>query len=175
MSRSPLWLMLILTFARHFQNSFFVARCLILPLRLMLIDAQAGHRPVHCARWSKNTFLSSGVSFFLGVFISRLLAIRSEMIITQKQHQSVGSTADFALVFLVLLLPTGTHWYQLVPTCTDKAVNRRARLLPAEYRHKLSQIDQVYHGTRRGYIGPVIKTWSTPHFSDFLTTLLVGG
>ena len=38
----------------------------------------------------------------------------------------------------------------------DKAANRRARLLPAEYRHKLSQIDQVYNGTRQGEVGPCV-------------------
>ena len=43
----------------------------------------------------------------------------------------------------------------------DKAVNRRARLLPAEYKHKLSQIDQIYHGTRRGDIGPCVAKFLT--------------
>ena len=38
----------------------------------------------------------------------------------------------------------------------DKAANRRARLLPAEYRHKLGQIDQAYHGTRQGEVGPCV-------------------
>ena len=38
----------------------------------------------------------------------------------------------------------------------DKAVNRRARMLPAEYRHKLSQIDQAYNGTRPGEVGPCV-------------------
>ena len=53
----------------------------------------------------------------------------------------------------------------------DKAVNRRARLLPAEYRHKLSQIDQVYHGTRRGDIGPCVAKFLT--FGNILE-LVVG-
>ena len=43
----------------------------------------------------------------------------------------------------------------------DKAVNRRARLSPAEYRHKLSQIDQIYNGTRRGDIGPCVAKFLT--------------
>ena len=34
-------------------------------------------------------------------------------------------------------------------------------LLPAEYRHKLSQIDQAYHGTRRGDIGPCVAKFLT--------------
>ena len=32
----------------------------------------------------------------------------------------------------------------------DKAVNRRARALPGEYRRKLSHIDTTYNGTRAG-------------------------
>ena len=53
----------------------------------------------------------------------------------------------------------------------DKAVNRRARLLPAEYRHKLSLIDQTYHGTRPGEVGPCVAGFET--FGDILE-LVVG-
>ena len=53
----------------------------------------------------------------------------------------------------------------------DKAVNRRARLLPAEYRHKLSQIDQAYNGTRQGEVGPCVARFET--FGDILE-LVVG-
>ena len=43
-----------------------------------------------------------------------------------------------------------------VASSRDKAANRRARLLPAEYRQKLSHLDQAYHGTRRGEVGPCV-------------------
>ena len=53
----------------------------------------------------------------------------------------------------------------------DKAVNRRARLIPGEYRLKLNRIDQAYNGTRPGDIGPCVARLST--FGDILE-LVVG-
>ena len=38
----------------------------------------------------------------------------------------------------------------------DKAANRRARRLPAEYRAKLAAIDTVYNGTAPGEVGPCV-------------------
>ena len=43
----------------------------------------------------------------------------------------------------------------------DKAVNRRARKLPAEYRHKLAQLDTTYSGTRQGEVGPCVARLET--------------
>ena len=37
----------------------------------------------------------------------------------------------------------------------DKAMDRRARQLPAEYRKKVADIDQEYYGTVRGQVGPL--------------------
>ena len=48
----------------------------------------------------------------------------------------------------------------------DKAVNRRARALPAEYRHKLSLIDTTYNGTRVGEVGPCVARLDS--FGDIL-------
>ena len=39
--------------------------------------------------------------------------------------------------------------------CGDKAVDRRARALPEEYRARFSTIDRQYHGVIRGQIGPL--------------------
>ena len=36
----------------------------------------------------------------------------------------------------------------------DKAVDRRARALPGEYRGKLANLDRQYHGTVRGQVDP---------------------
>ena len=46
------------------------------------------------------------------------------MIIMKNDIRDVGSTADLVLVFLVLLVPTGTHctgthWYPLLPSGTS--------------------------------------------------------
>ena len=43
----------------------------------------------------------------------------------------------------------------------DKATNRRARRLPAEYRAKLSAIDVTYNGTGPGEIGPCVARLET--------------
>ena len=43
----------------------------------------------------------------------------------------------------------------------DKATNRRARRLPAEYRAKLSAIDAAYNGTGPGEIGPCVARLET--------------
>ena len=37
----------------------------------------------------------------------------------------------------------------------EKAMDRRARALPAEYKKKVADIDQEYHGTVRGQVGPL--------------------
>lgn len=56
----------------------------------------------------------------------------------------------------------------------DKAANRRARLLPAEYRHKLSQIDATYSGTRPGEVGPcVARLESLGELLELVVGLLV--
>ena len=38
---------------------------------------------------------------------------------------------------------------------TDKAMDRRARLLPAEYRKKVADVDRAHHGTLPGQVGPL--------------------
>ena len=53
----------------------------------------------------------------------------------------------------------------------DKAADRRARALPAEYRRKLSQIDAAYNGTRPGEVGPCVARLET--FGELLE-LVVG-
>ena len=37
----------------------------------------------------------------------------------------------------------------------DKAMDRRARLLPGEYRRKVAEVDREYYGTVRGQAGPL--------------------
>ena len=37
----------------------------------------------------------------------------------------------------------------------EKAMDRRARLLPAEYRKKVADVDREYYGTVRGQVGPL--------------------
>ena len=37
----------------------------------------------------------------------------------------------------------------------DKAMDRRARILPGEYRRKVAEVDREYHGTVRGQAGPL--------------------
>ena len=53
----------------------------------------------------------------------------------------------------------------------DKAADRRARALPAEYRRKLCQIDAAYNGTRPGEVGPCVARLET--FGELLE-LVVG-
>ena len=53
----------------------------------------------------------------------------------------------------------------------DKAVDRRARALPAEYRRKLGQLDVAYNGTRPGEVGPCVARLET--FGELLE-LVVG-
>ena len=53
----------------------------------------------------------------------------------------------------------------------DKAANRRARALPAEYRLKLSRIDSAYNGTGAGEVGPCVARLET--FGEILQ-LVVG-
>ena len=48
-----------------------------------------------------------------------------------------------------------TRYPRGLPSSRDKAANRRARALPAEYRRKLSHIDSVYNGTGAGKLGLV--------------------
>ena len=38
---------------------------------------------------------------------------------------------------------------------TDKAMDRRARKLPGEYRRKVADVDQTHHGTTAGQVGPL--------------------
>ena len=38
---------------------------------------------------------------------------------------------------------------------TDKAMDRRARLLPGEYRGKVARVDRQYYGTGQGQVGPL--------------------
>ena len=37
----------------------------------------------------------------------------------------------------------------------EKAMDRRARLLPAEYRKKVADVDREHHGTAPGEVGPL--------------------
>ena len=46
--------------------------------------------------------------------------------------------------------------------CRDKAVDRRARALPREYKAKLAAIDMKYNGTQHGQVGPLgqrLESW----------------
>ena len=43
----------------------------------------------------------------------------------------------------------------------DKAVNRRARTLPAEYHSKLAHLDTTYSGTRHGEVGSCVARLKT--------------
>ena len=58
-----------------------------------------------------------------------------------------------------------------VASSRDKAADRRARALPAEYRRKLGQIDVGYNGTRPGEVGPCVARLET--FGELLE-LVVG-
>ena len=64
-----------------------------------------------------------------------------------------------------------TRYPRGLPSSRDKAANRRARALPAEYRRKLSHIDSVYNGTGAGQVGPCVARLET--FGDILE-LVVG-
>ena len=58
-----------------------------------------------------------------------------------------------------------------VASSRDKAADRRARALPAEYRRKLGQLDVAYNGTRPGEVGPCVARLET--FGELLE-LVVG-
>ena len=49
-----------------------------------------------------------------------------------------------------------TRYPRGLASSRDKAANRRARALPAEYRYKLGAIDTAYSGTRPGEVGPCV-------------------
>ena len=49
-----------------------------------------------------------------------------------------------------------TRYPRGLASSRDKAANRRARALPAEYRHKLSVIDTAYSCTMPGKVGPFV-------------------
>ena len=56
----------------------------------------------------------------------------------------------------------------------DKAVDRRARALPAEYRNSLAKLDQQYHGTAVGHQGPLGARFEELCGDSGLQNLVVG-
>ena len=54
-----------------------------------------------------------------------------------------------------------TRYPRGLASSRDKAANRRARRLPAEYRAKLAAIDSVYNGTGAGEVGPCVARLET--------------
>ena len=56
------------------------------------------------------------------------------------------------------VIGAGPSRYPRGQACSrDKAANRRARRLPAEYRAKLHAIDTTHNGTRPGEVGPCVS------------------
>ena len=60
------------------------------------------------------------------------------------------------------------------PGSRDKAVDRRARLLPGEYRHTLATLDQRFHGTQPGVMGPLVRRMEEVVGDEGLQCLVVG-
>ena len=57
----------------------------------------------------------------------------------------------------ILIIGAGpTRYPRGLASSREKAANRRARALPAEYHHKLAVIDSQYCGTRPGEVGPCV-------------------
>ena len=56
----------------------------------------------------------------------------------------------------------------------DKAVDRRARALPGEYRNSLAKLDQQYHGTAVGHQGPLGARFEELCGDSGLQNLVVG-
>ena len=54
----------------------------------------------------------------------------------------------------------------------DKAMDRRARLLPGEYRRKVAEVDRVHHGTTVGQVGPLQARLEQLAEGDGLQSLL---
>ena len=68
---------------------------------------------------------------------------------------------DRYLAELKVISAGPTRYPRGLASSRDKAVNRRARALPAEYRHKLSVIDSTYNGTGQGEVGPCVARLET--------------
>ena len=60
------------------------------------------------------------------------------------------------------------------PGSRDKAVDRRARLLPGEYRHTLATLDQRFHGTQPGVMCPLVRRMEEVVGDEGLQCLVVG-
>ena len=58
--------------------------------------------------------------------------------------------------------------------CDDKAVDRRARALPEEYRARFSAIDRHCHGDIRGQIGPLKERFGSMGELQFLVVGMFG-
>ena len=67
---------------------------------------------------------------------------------------------------MVILMEAILYYFDISTICgagptryprgsTDKAMDRRARLLPGEYRRKVAQVDRQYHQTADGEVGPL--------------------
>ena len=73
-----------------------------------------------------------------------------------------GQTSRYLAELKVIGAGAGPSRYPRgLASSRDKATNRRARRLPAEYRAKLAAIDTVYNGTGPGEIGPCVARLET--------------
>ena len=71
-----------------------------------------------------------------------------------------GETTRF-LAELKIISAGPSRYPRGLASSRDKAANRRARALPAEYRGKLREIDSSYRGTRPGEVRPCVARLET--------------